>query len=307
MIAYAVAFGLLQAFVIPARDGLLNSVAEGSVQRAVVKAIFVQFSVQLAGFSIAGSAEYLGGHWVILVQGAALAIGALAIRKIAPPAATPMASRPAPERLAVSIGQGYRAVMRSPEMRSVVFQNVAMGICFMGTYVVTVPLIIREVYHGSSSDLAIVNVTNSIGLVLTILVLLRLGDIRRQGRVLVVGHVIGSLALMVAALGVGFYGFAICMSFWGAAGGITISMSRTIMQEHAPSELRGRVMGFHSFSFLGVAPVGTLLWGYCVERIGPEHSMLVAAALMLVVIVMVAKGFGLWNVQSPPETPSRSS
>ena len=33
MIAYAIAIGSLQAFVTPARDGMLNSVAQGNIQR----------------------------------------------------------------------------------------------------------------------------------------------------------------------------------------------------------------------------------------------------------------------------------
>ena len=85
MVGYALTFGLVQAFVIPARDGMLNSVARGRVQRAVVKSIFVQFCMQLLGFALAGSAERIGGHWVILTQATVLGIGALAIRRIVIP------------------------------------------------------------------------------------------------------------------------------------------------------------------------------------------------------------------------------
>ena len=298
MVGYALAFGLVQAFVIPARDGMLNSVAESRVQRAVVKSIFVQFSMQLLGFALAGSAERIGGHWVILAQAMALGLGALAIRRIVVPIRRTV-YRQSPVPLRQSIAEGYRGVIRSAAMRGVVIQNVAMGVFFMGTYIVTVPLIIREIYEGSSVDLAIVNTTNSVGLVMTILVLLRFGDIRRQGRALIIAHTTGSLALIGASLGLGFYAFAACMFLWGASGGIAITMSRTIMQEHAPDDLRGRVMGFHSFSFLGAGPIGALLWGFTIEKIGPEDSMMFAALGMLAVIAIVARGLGLWAVEPP--------
>ena len=37
------------------------------------------------------------------------------------------------------------------------------------------------------------------------------------------------------------------------------------MQEQAPANQRGRVMSFHSLSFMGAGPVGALLCGYLVE------------------------------------------
>jgi len=298
MVGYALAFGLVQAFVIPARDGLLNSVAEGRVQRAVVKSIFVQFSVQLLGFGLAGSAEWVGGHWIVLIQAPVLGVGALAIQRIKLSAHSG-AAQPASISLVHLVIEGYRSVMRSAAMRGVVMQNIAMGVFFMGTYIVTLPLIIREIYNGSSADLAVVTATNSLGLLTTIFALLRFGDVRRQGRALIIAHVAGSIALAGASLGFGFHAFAACMFLWGASGGIAVTMSRTIMQEHAPDDLRGRVMGFFSFSFLGSGPVGALLWGFTIERIGPEASMMAAAIAMLVVVSVVAAATGLWRVGPP--------
>ncbi len=302
MVGYALAFGMVQAFVIPARDGLLNSVAGGRIQRAVVKATFVQFSVQLLGFALAGSAERIGGHWVILAQAMVLGIGALAIRRIAIPVEQ-AGPRPSPVPLRQSIAVGYRAVMRSAAMRGVVIQNMAMGVVFMGTYIVTIPLVIREIYDGSSADLAIVNATNSTGLLMMVFVLLRLGDIRRQGRALVISQAAGSLALIGASLGLGFHLFAACMFFWGASGGIAVTMARAIVQEHAPDDLRGRVMGFFSFSFLGAGPIGALFWGFTIEKIGPEDSLMLAGLAMLVLVGIAARGLRLWQIE-PPKTVS---
>ena len=50
MIAYAVLMGCATAFVTPARDGLLNEIAEGRVQRTVMLASMTQFGGQMVGF-----------------------------------------------------------------------------------------------------------------------------------------------------------------------------------------------------------------------------------------------------------------
>ena len=73
MIYYAIVMGTAQAFVTPARDGLLNQVAEGGIQPAVVRASMMQFGVQLAGLGIASFAERVGALPILLVQALVLA------------------------------------------------------------------------------------------------------------------------------------------------------------------------------------------------------------------------------------------
>ncbi|NJN52035.1 MAG: MFS transporter, partial [Gammaproteobacteria bacterium] len=60
MVAYAIVIGLTQAFVTPARDGLLNRVAERSIQRTVVLTSVIQFGVQMVGFLLA---SFRGTAW----------------------------------------------------------------------------------------------------------------------------------------------------------------------------------------------------------------------------------------------------
>ena len=85
-------------------------------------------------------------------------------------------------------------------MSVVVIQNCAMGIFFMGSYIVTLPILLREFYDGSSAELSWMNATNSFGLFLMILILLRIGDVHRQGRALILSQGIGCIALATAAL-----------------------------------------------------------------------------------------------------------
>jgi MFS family permease len=76
-----------------------------------------------------------------------------------------------------------------------------------------------------------------------------------------------------------------------------MTMSRTIMQEQAPETMRGRVMSFYSFSFMGAGPIGALLSGYLVEELGPELALLISAGSMLVVIILIGVTSGVWNLQ----------
>ena len=191
MLVYAVLMGCATAFVTPARDGLLNEIAEGRVQRTVMLTSMVQFGGQLVGFLLAGLADGLGAELILAMQSLFLALGALAFVLIPEPVALdPKKTSP---RLIHSLVEGAKTVFSSASMRVIVVQNVAMAMFFMGSYIVTLPLLVRDVFAGSAQDLAIVNGANSLGLVCTIVVLLQFGDVARPGRALMIAQGVGAL------------------------------------------------------------------------------------------------------------------
>ena len=302
MIVYALMMGCAQAFVTPARDGLLNEVSGEQVQRTVVQAMLMQFGGQILGFALAGFADTLGPMLVIFFQAIALILGIFAIRRIkVPPTPSVPRQRSLLGEIVESIIEGGRSVVGSAPMRMVMFQNMAMGTFFMGSYIVTLPILIREVYAGDATDLALLNITNSIGLISTIFLLLRFGDIHRQGRALLIAQALG--CLMLGAPGY-FAGFPWLLTFifgWGACGGIAMSMSRTIMQEKAPADQRGRIMAFYSFSFMGSGPLGALLSGFLVTRYGPQTALMISASAMLAIIGFVSVYSRLWQIDTRPE------
>lgn len=288
MIAYAISIGILQAFVTPARDGLLNSVAEGKIQRTVTKVTLIQFLVQMGGFTLAGFADTVGGSVIVGTQTLIVLGGAVALSRLPRPrVASRLATEPILPMIQQSIKAGFQTVWSNPSMRMVVTQNFAMGICFMGSYVVTIPLLIRERYDGSSEDLALVNLVNSSGLVLTILAQLFLREIRHKGNALLIAHGLGAVVLAMASLGFEFWLFLMLMFIWGSFGGVAMSTSRTIMQEQAPNDQRGSVMSFFSFSFMGAGPIGALMWGLLIEYIGPQPTLFIACSTMFVVVIAI--------------------
>ena len=68
MLLYALIMGCAQAFVTPARDGLLSQVAEGRVQRMVMLTSIMQFGLQMVGFMVASTADTFGANIILTVQ-----------------------------------------------------------------------------------------------------------------------------------------------------------------------------------------------------------------------------------------------
>lgn len=299
MIAFAVAMGCAQAFLTPARDGLLNQVAGQRIQRTVALVTLVQFGIQIVAFLVAGQADRVGAGPVVLVQAAALVIGAAALARVAvPPIVAPRRSGSVVRELARSVADGARTVTGSRSMRAVVLQNFAVGLFFMGPYVVTIPLLVREVYDGSASDLAWLSTANAVGLIAAVFVLLMVGEVRRPGRLLLLASGVGSVALGLAGAGIEFAAFVLCIGAWGSCAGLGMSMARMIMQERAPPDQRGRVMAFFGFSFMSSAPLGTMLSGLMVEWWGAEFALVVSAAAMLAALCAVGFASRLWSLDA---------
>ncbi|MBT5462397.1 MAG: MFS transporter, partial [Gammaproteobacteria bacterium] len=273
-LVFAVCMGCSQAILTPARDGLLPLVADGQIQRRVVQASMIQFGIQMIGFVLASMADTVGAVMMLAVQSIVLSVGAVAYFYLEVPLVKSARTQARMlNQLRASIIEGFRSVIASPGMRMVVLQNCAMGIFFMGSYIVTVPLLIREVYNGSSTELSLINAANSLGLFLTIVVLLRVGDIKRQGRALLIAQGFGALVLSLAAIQVSFITLMGILFVWGMCGGMAMTMARTIMQEQSDEHQRGRMMGFYAFSFMGSGPIGALLSGYLVAWFGPSTSL----------------------------------
>jgi len=294
VIVYALLMGLAQAFVTPARDGLLNLVAGTDVQRMVMLTSLCQFGFQIIGYSLAGFADTVGPIYILGLQSFILLLGCgalIAMGDVGKPLADPNKQ----STVLKDFWEGATAVAGNPLLRAVMIQNVAMGVFFMGVFIVAFPIVLCEVYDGTSADLASLNAVNSLGLVLTIVVLLRLGQIERAGRALLLAQFVGSIVLMLSGLVVQKGLFIFFVFLWGVCGGLAMPMSRTIMQQTAPPALRARVMSFYAFSFMGAGPLGALWAGYMADAYGPQLAIVISAGGMALLVVVMTFVSPLWR------------
>jgi len=297
VLMFAVIMGCAQALVTPARDGLLANLAGGNIQKRVVQASMIQFGIQMTGFLVASFADEMGVIKILLIQASVLILGIFFYFKLkVEHTPSPNVSKNITQHISRSMMIGYRTVRASPFLRGVVIQNCAMGVFFMGAYIVTIPLLIRETYGGSAQELSLVNALNSFGLLLTIFLLLQIGNIKRQGRALLLAQGLGAIALAGGGFELGLTSLAFCIFLWGMCGGIAMTMSRTIMQELAPPDQRARMMAFYAFSFMGSGPIGALLNGYLVGWYGPATALMISCAGMLTVVTYVSVTSALWKL-----------
>lgn len=297
MIGYALVGGIVGAFSQPARDALLSRVAGDRIQRTVTIVMGMQFGVQILGIGLASLADRVGPVPLILTQTTVMALGAIAVLKIRVERFVAPIKR---EHALKEIRDGLSIVLGSERMVPVMVLTFAVGVFFAGAFTVLIPLTIRDVYHGGAQQIGLAYVLNMVGTVAVTLLLLARGGVARPGRAVIIGLGSGSLLFLPMVFGVPIEVFYLLIFLWGAGGGITMSMSRSIVQESAPPSHRARVMSVYSLGMMGGMPVGSLAMGYIIGAFGPLNAAWVPVIGMASVVAWVAWKTNLWSLVPHP-------
>lgn len=296
LVIYALVGGVFVAFSQPARDALLSRVAGDRVQHTVTLMIALQFTVQIGGFGLGALADVTGPVPLMLIQGTVMGLGAIAVMRIhLPTVPVPYRAR----RPLHEIAEGVRIVWQSPSMLPAILCTFAMGVFYGGTFMVLLPLMVRDVYGGGAGGISLAFAANMGATVLVTLWLIRRGGIRRQGRAMMLGLASGVVFLIPLHFAIPMWAFYLVVFAWGLGGGIMMSMSRTIVQEAAPASHRARVMSVFSLGMMGGMPIGSFAMGYAINAFGPLDAALIPVIGMTVVLVLIAARTGMWKVVSP--------
>ena len=297
LFAWALIGGVFAAFAQPARDALLNRVAGDRVQHVVTLAIGVQFGVQIVGFGIGSLAATTGVTVLLMIQSAFMLAAAFATRRI--PLAPVGGSGAAPRLPPVAaLREGIRAAWESPAIRPAVVQVFSVGVFFAGTYMVLLPLMVRDLYQGSSVGIALAFAANMLGTCTTIFFLIRRGGVDRPGRALLCGSLVSLSVLSLLHFELPMWAFYLVVYAWGLCGGIGMTMSRSIVQEAAAPEQRARVMSVYSLGMMGGMPIGSLLIGWGVGAFGARGAVWIPVVGMLAITLWLIAFSKLWNVRA---------
>ena len=297
---YGLTMGFISAFVLPAREAMMADVigpaGRSFLQRAVTTTVAINFVAQISGMFVARFAATLGAAPIMLFQAAIQLFGAFTAYRLTP------STRHTDHAEANGVGQlariagGLREVANSYALLPITIITAAIGILFIGTFLVTLPVILREEYSGDVQQFSSMQIAFWSGSIISSLAISRAGNIAYRGRMVVGAMVLGTTIQYLMSFSAPLYLFYGLVFVWGLGAGVTISMSRTIVQEHAPPAHRARVLSIFQLGFTGGMSIGALAIGFVVEAIGPRHAMLVPAISMTIVLTTLLATTKLWNI-----------
>ncbi len=289
LIFYALAMGVVNAFVNPARDGMLNSVAGGQLQRTVTVAMGLTFGAQLIGYTAAGFADVTGAIPLLIFQACILLYGAYLATRLSPA----ILFRPREEGSGLSqIKRGLNVVWSSSDMRPVMLILTFMSFFFGGCFMVINPLMVRDVYGGSASEISLLYSMFVIGTVTSTAIMVSIGGLQKPGLALLISVFAGGGVLGLSALAPPFWAYLLIIGGWGMCGGVAMSMGRTIMQTSAPDNFRARVMSVFALANTGGMPLGALTLGYSAKFFG------LVPTIIFVTLGIWTVAFFVWRFSS---------
>ena len=320
MIIYGLTIGTVGAFMMPARDAIINEVVErrmrvGSsftLQLGVTLATMAQFVSQIMGLILAGYADkmtrmpsFLGSipigpvpsHRLLFIQGVVLACGALFALFMAKGRRV-KTGRSGFGAAFGDIAEGFRAVRADARLWSMTILMFGVGIMVIGSFLVVLPIINRDIYNLQSDGIRDMFVTFWLGAFVSSVALSIFKNIKRQGRLLLTAQLLGSLAILAMLWRIPHEAFLGIVFIWGLAAGVSIAMSRSIVQDAAPKDQLARVLSIYQLGFMAGAPLGAALMGFLTDLFGPQKIAVVPALGMTALILFMAFATPIWNMKN---------
>lgn len=278
-------FGAAQAFFRPAYTGLIPQTVPDELLQEAQAVTFLTYNVSgFVGPALASALFVTVGAGVAFaVDAATFFVGAALLGAIRP---RERGERPPREPLLRELAGGWREVRARPWVMMIIASASFSLLFAVAPFQALGPAIAAEVYD-EAAVYGLVGAFSGGGSIAGTLLAARW----RPARPLFVSMVAilpWTLAYVVFALGVPLWALA-PFSFAGGAGvGLFLVWWETALAQQIPPAALSRVSSFDWMGSLGLLPVGFLLAGPAGEAFGVTETLLVGAALALVVDALVA-------------------
>jgi MFS family permease len=282
----AVGFGIVNAFDIPGRQAfLVELVGKEDLVSAIALNSSMFNAARIVGPAVAGVLIGVAGVGVCFflngISYLAVIWSLLAIRL--PPFVPQLAAEPLWEgfRAGVAFIRGDRRVLSLVVL-------VALLSVFGFPVLVLMPVFARDVLHAGAGGYGALMASVGMGAMLGALALAVAGPRVPKGvTMLAAAAAFNGILLAFSALQV-FAAALPLLALAGCAMIVTTALANTMLQTLVPDHLRGRVMAFYAFVFVGMAPFGAFQAGLVAEHVGAPLAVGAGALLDLAALAVAA-------------------
>ena len=284
LLVYSILSGLITGFNHPARHTLLPNLVKKehylnaiTLDNASVTASRI-IGAPLAGFIIA----FAGTTPVLGLRGVGAVLAILWLSWVRAPDTPPEAKKKTPLSNLVDGIQYVR------QHRAVLTQVLLYLLPFFVTnsYTGLLPYFATNDLHIGPDLYGILNAAPGAGALLATFTLAALVNVRRKGRILLLGGIAQGVGLIFFAAS-SFFPFSLIMlAFVGAANTVFMTLNNAVIQEMITDEVRGRVMSLREVS-LGVGPSGSLISGAVASMLGAPLAIGFTGGICITVLLII--------------------
>jgi MFS family permease len=278
--------GVVNAFDIPTRQSfIVEMVGKEDLMSAIALNSSVFNATRVFGPAVAGVLiGSVGIAWCFLLNGVsylAVIAGLLLMR-------LPPRVPPAPGG---SVWSGLREIgtfIHADRRVSALVALTGLFSVFGFPFLVLMPVIARDVLHAGAAGYGALTAAVGVGALLGALSIAVWSGRIPKGRTLVAGGTSFGLALALFASSRSFPLSMALVALAGCAMILNNALTNTLLQTLVPDALRGRVMGFYSFVFVGLAPLGALQAGLLAEHFGAPWAVATGGVITALAMMTAA-------------------
>ena len=289
LVACALWLGIVSSFDIPLRQSLYVHLVDdrADLPNAIALNSFLVNSARVIGPALAGMLLAATSEAVCFALNALSFVAVIvAISRLRWPRET------TPERdgdgFWSSWMQGARYAFGFAPVRALLML-VAVAAWTITPYSSLMPIYAGQIFGGGAHTLGFLLAAAGVGALAATTYLASRSTIRGLGRVIAGAAAVSGLALASFAWLTVFPVSLVLLALVGGGVILAAASANTIIQTVVEDRLRGRVAGFYTMAFLGVAPIGNLAAGALAKAIG------VQATFALNGVLCVAAAFWFWR------------
>ncbi len=278
IVVLAFLLGITNAFDSPARQSFVLELVEREDLTNAIALNSTMFNIATAtGPATAGLAyAAFGPAWCFVINAVSFlaVIWALLMMRVKP---LPPSRHSSP---LVDIKEGLGYVIASP-MIAALIGLVGVYNLFGQSFTTLFPAWAVDVMKGDATTNGLMISARGIGALFAALTIASLGRFKYKGLLVSIGSFVFPISVLLFALARWLPLSLFILFIAGGAAIFVVNLANALVQTLCADELRGRVMGLYSITYLGLAPIGGLLIGGTAQQISEPPTVILFALITL--------------------------
>lgn len=268
--------GIAMAFSFPAWQAIISDIVSGEDLLNAIALNSAQFNLaRLVGPAVAG---FVLSTWGVAacfyVNGASFLAVIIALLLIAP---AEHLKKEEEENVWQHIFGGLRYARDHREVGFMLL-TIAVLTIFGVPYSVFMPVFARDILEVGAKGFGMLMAANGLGALLGALMVAYLARLARRDILIKTGILTFSFAIIALAFSKTYWLSLLLLVVIGISLLMSMSSLNTSIQSSVPTEVRGRVMGIFVWAFMGLMPIGSILFGAIAEALSVPLAVAIGGA-----------------------------
>lgn len=278
--------GVVNAFDMPARHSIvIEMVGKDDLPNAIALNALIFNIARIIGPGIAGLiVGSLGVEYCFYINGISF-LAVIPVLLFIRDNSTMLSNN---DSMREAIFEGANYVLHDTKMRALIIL-IAVSSLFGVSYMVLLPIFARDILTIGPQGLGMLMVAIGVGALLASFTMAVISHLAKQKYLILAGGSILGLSLLL--FGISKNTALSIVSLIGIGWGLVTQTAtiNSLLQVCTPDHLRGRVMGFYTFMFLGMTPIGSFQAGTVSHFFGAPASVILGGCICFLMTIFFSR------------------